>query len=107
MCPYTGKVLYKASDVDIDHIVPLSHAHKTGGSNWSREKKRAFSNDPENLLAVDDAINQAKGNKGPVKWKPPRKEYWRTYAKKWLHIKKKYDLSISKLEMSQLQKMVQ
>jgi hypothetical protein len=26
VCPYTGKVLNKASDVDIDHIVPLSHA---------------------------------------------------------------------------------
>ena len=34
--PYTGKTFTKASDIDIDHIVPLSHAHKTGGANWSR-----------------------------------------------------------------------
>lgn len=106
VCPYTGKVLYKASDVDIDHIVPLKHAHNTGGSSWSRDKKRAFANDPDNLLVVDDSTNQAKGYKGPVKWKPPRKQYWKIYAEKWLHIKKKYGLYISDLEMSQLYKMM-
>lgn len=106
ICPYTGKVFEKASDIDIDHIVPLKHAHKTGGANWSREKKRQFANDPENLLAVEDNINQGKGYKGPVKWKPPRKGYWKVYAQKWLHIKKKYGLYISTLEMSQLNKML-
>lgn len=106
VCPYTGQVLYRASGVDIDHVVPLKHAHNTGGANWTRERKRAFANDPDNLLVVDDATNQAKGYKGPTKWKPPRKEYWKKYAKKWLHIKKKYGLSISTMEMSQLQKMM-
>lgn len=107
VCPYTGKTFSKASDVDIDHIVPLKHAYNTGGASWSREKKRAFANDPDNLLVVDDATNQAKGYKGPVKWKPPMKGYWTSYAKKWLHVKRKYGLSISKLEMSQLNKMMQ
>lgn len=106
VCPYTGKVFNKASDVDIDHIVPLKHAHNTGGANWSKEKKRQFANDSENLLVVEDNTNQAKGYKGPAKWKPPLKSYWKTYAQKWLHIKKKYGLYISALEMSQLNKML-
>lgn len=107
VCPYTGKVFDKASDVDIDHIVPLKHAHNNGGANWSRAQKRTFANDPENLLVVDDATNQGKGYKGPVKWKPPLKSYWKIYAQKWLHIKKKYNLYISDLEMSQLRKMME
>ena len=93
--PYTGKVFEKASDLDIDHIVPLAHAHKTGAANWTRKQKRAFANDPENLLPVDDNTNQEKGAKSPARWKPPLESYWCEYARKWRHIKAKYQLSIS------------
>ncbi len=96
--PYTGITFTKASDIDIDHIVPLSHAHKTGGANWSRSKKREFANDFENLIAVDDSTNQAKGAKSPARWKPPLKEYWCEYARRWKYIKNKYGLSLSKPE---------
>ena len=92
--PYTGKVMTKASDLDIDHIVPLSHAHKTGGASWSRSKKRQFANDPLNLLAVDDATNQAKSDKSPKQWKPPLNSYWCTYAARWKMVKAKYGLSV-------------
>jgi hypothetical protein len=93
--PYTGEEFTKASDLDIDHIVPLSHAHKTGASNWTRKEKRRFANDPENLLAVDDSTNQAKGDKGPARWKPPLKSYWCEYANRWKRIKIKYGLNSS------------
>ena len=91
--PYTGKVMNKASDLDIDHIVPLSHAHKTGGSGWTRSQKRQFANDPENLLAVDDSTNQAKGDKSPARWKPPNKAYWCEYGTHWRGVKRKYGLT--------------
>ena len=107
ICPYTGKVFTKASDMDIDHIVPLSHAFKTGGATWSREKRRRFANDPMNLLAVEDNINQEKGDKAPDEWRPPRREYWREYAKKWRTIKKKYGLKISPSEEYALREMEQ
>ena len=55
--PYTGEMFTEASDVDIDHIVPLAHAHRNGGTAWSRTLKRQFANDPMNLLVVDDATN--------------------------------------------------
>jgi len=60
---YTGMTFTQASDLYIDHVVPLAHAHRTGGANWSREQKRRFANDPDNLLAVDDRTNQEKSDR--------------------------------------------
>lgn len=97
-CPYTGKKLTKASDVDIDHIVPLSHAFQTGGASWTREKRREFANDPDNLLTVEDNINQEKGDKAPDEWRPPHRDFWGEYARKWRVVKKKYGLTISASE---------
>jgi len=95
-------IFTQASDLDIDHIVPLAHAHRAGGGNWSREMKRQFANDPDNLLAVDDRTNQKKGAKGPARWKPPMKSYWCEYAKKWRLIKDKYGLQVSDREHQSL-----
>ncbi|MBA3757055.1 MAG: hypothetical protein H0X02_12900 [Nitrosomonas sp.] len=36
---YTGKTFTKASDVDIDHIVPLAHAHRHGADKWTRTQR--------------------------------------------------------------------
>jgi hypothetical protein len=105
LCPYTGKTFTKASDVDIDHIVPLSHAHKNGGADWSREKKRAFANDPINLIVTEDNINQAKGDKAPDEWRPPHKGYWGEYASRWRAVKAKYGLLISQAEEQALRGM--
>lgn len=100
---YTGKVFTKASDVDIDHIVPLAHAHRHGAANWSRSKKRSFANDPENLIPVDDNTNQAKGDKGPDQWRPEQKSYWCEYAETWEYVKGKYSLTIGHKERQSLQ----
>lgn len=105
ICPYTGKIFTKASDIDIDHIVPLAHAFETSGVSWSRQKKRAFANDPMNLLAVQDNINQEKGDKAPHEWRPPRQEYWPEYARKWRAVKNRYALQISKPEEAALREM--
>lgn len=105
VCPYTGKTLYKASDVDIDHIVPLSHAHAHGGAYWTRERKREFANDPLNLIAVEDNINQEKGGLGPDEWKPPLKSFWPEYARRWRAVKAKYGLVITESEERALQEM--
>jgi 5-methylcytosine-specific restriction endonuclease McrA len=92
VCPYTGNVYTKASDIDIDHIVPLSYAHRHGAAGWSRERKRAFANDPLNLLAVEDNTNQAKGSKGPTAWMPPRTGYHAEYCRMWSAVITKYGL---------------
>lgn len=95
---YTGQIFKKASDVDIDHIVPLAHAHRHGADNWTREQRRTFANDPENLLVVDDATNQSKSDQAPHEWLPPNETYWCEYGKRWKQVKDKYGLRYSQQE---------
>lgn len=95
---YTGKVFTKASDVDIDHIVPLAHAHQHGAGKWSRKQRREFANDFENLIVVSDSVNQSKSDKAPHEWLPPLKSYWCEYGKRWERIKDKYKLWYSSQE---------
>ncbi|BCD97739.1 HNH endonuclease [Marinagarivorans cellulosilyticus] len=88
--PFSGKTLHRASDLDVDHIVPLKWAHDHGGADWPRNKKERFANDPRNLLAVDDGLNQAKGAKGPNEWMPPNQSFRCEYLELWQTVLKEY-----------------
>jgi len=90
--PYTGDTYTLASDLDIDHVIPLNYAHLHGGSVWSAFVKKLFANDPENLLAVDDGENQSKSTKGPSEWMPPDESYQCEYARQWDFLMNKYEL---------------
>ena len=98
--PYTLQTFTKASDIDIDHIIPLAHAYKNGAASWSKEQKRTFANDPENLLAVEDNANQQKSAQAPHEWMPSNKKYHCTYLKKWQKIKSKYKLKATNSEQN-------
>ncbi|KAI9649957.1 hypothetical protein NHQ30_002542 [Ciborinia camelliae] len=70
--PYDGATWTAASDVDIDHLVPLSNAWKSGAASWTTAQRQVFANDLVNpqLLAVTDSVNSAKSDSGPEDWKP-------------------------------------
>ena len=100
--PYTGQTFTQASDIDIDHIVPLAHAHYHGGANWSPYQKQKFANDYQNLLPVEDNANQSKGSKAPHQWMPSNTAYHCTYVQKWTFIKDKYELFYSTAEQNKI-----
>ncbi|WP_295624094.1 DUF1524 domain-containing protein [uncultured Nitrosomonas sp.] len=102
---YTGKTFTKASDVDIDHIVLLAHAHRHGAVNWTKEQRKTFANDFENLVAVSDSVNRSKSDKAPHEWLPPLQSYWCEYGKRWKRIKDKYQLWYSQQENLTLNKL--
>lgn len=106
--PYDGATWSAASDVDIDHVVPLSNAWKSGASSWTTARRQAFANDLTNpqLIAVTDNVNQSKGDKGPEEWKPSVTGYWCTYAKMWVKVKSVYGLSVTSAEKSALTSML-
>ena len=98
--PFSGGLYTQASDLDVDHIVPLAWSHRHGGALWSKHQKTIFANDPENLLVVDDGLNQAKGAQGPNDWLPPNTAYHCTYLASWERLLSKYRLSMSDREAS-------
>ena len=107
--PYTGERFGDASDMDIDHMVPLANAHRSGGWNWSKERKAQFANDlsyPNHLIAVQSSANRSKGSKGPEDWKPPRSEYWCQYATDWVVIKQSWELTATRREANTLRDML-
>ncbi|MFE7429095.1 HNH endonuclease family protein [Streptomyces sp. NPDC014735] len=102
---YDGATWTAASDLDIDHMVPLAEAWRSGASSWTTAQRQAFANDltrPQ-LIAVTDNVNQAKGDKDPANWLPPSTSYRCTYARAWVHVKHYYDLSVDSAEKSALQ----
>ncbi|MEV1246489.1 HNH endonuclease family protein [Nonomuraea sp. NPDC052129] len=98
--PYDGKRLKSERLVDVDHVVPLAYAWRSGASKWSQARRRAFANDltrPE-LVVVSHSANIAKGGQGPQSWRPPRRAYWCRYATSWITVKHHYRLLVTRKE---------
>jgi hypothetical protein len=106
--PYDGATWTAASDVDIDHIVPLAEAWRSGASSWTTTRRRNFANDLDHpqLIAVTDNVNQAKGDKDPSTWQPPLATYRCTYSKMWIASKYYWALRLQSGEKTALQAML-
>lgn len=100
--PYGGENVSEAGELDIDHMVPLANAWRSGAASWSDERRELFANDAVNVLAVDNSLNRQKGDKGPEAWMPPTEDYRATYAAAWIKVKLKYDLTITPAERDAL-----
>ncbi len=104
--PYTRRTYTDPLDIDIDHLVPLANAYRSGASEWDEAERERYANDPDNLLSVEDNANQEKGDKGPEAWKPPNRGIWCSYAKGWISVKSDYDLTINPQEKVSLNQML-
>lgn len=104
--PYTGKMIYfeRGSDssslVQIDHVVALSNAWKTGAYLLSESERIKLANDPLELLAVDGQSNQQKSDGDASQWLPDNKSFWCDYVARQIAVKGKYDLWMVESEYS-------
>ncbi|TDD93932.1 HNH endonuclease family protein [Actinomadura rubrisoli] len=107
--PYDGGRWTKASDLDIDHMVPLAQAWRSGADRWTTDRRRQFANDltSSQLWTVTDNVNQAKGDKDPAQWKPPLTSFYCTYARSWIDVKHRYGLTVDQAEKSALAELLQ
>ncbi|MET9619831.1 HNH endonuclease family protein [Streptomyces sp. NPDC006464] len=100
--PYTGKDIAwkksKASEVQIDHVMPLSYDWQMGAARWDAAKRRQIANDPLNLLPVDGPTNGAKSDSGPASWLPPNKRIRCSYAVRFAQVALKYGLPVTKAD---------
>lgn len=99
--PYLGRLVRDASELQIDHLVPLRNAYVSGAWRWSVQDRCQFANflaNPEHLLPVDGHQNMVKGDLGPEAYLPPRKEFACDYIQRWLRVKVVWGLALSQSE---------
>jgi hypothetical protein len=105
----TGQVFTDPSDIDVDHHVPLSEVHRSGGAAWSVPQKRSYANDllnPHVLIIMDDETNSAKGDKDPSQWLPPNRSYHCEYVVNWVRVKQAYGLTYDRQEIAAIEKVL-
>lgn len=105
---YDGVTETAATDTDIDHVVPLAEAWRSGASGWTPSRRQSFANslDTPQLIAVTDNSNQSKGDRDPASWRPTRTAFHCTYARMWIGTKHSWGLSLQSSERSALQSML-
>lgn len=106
---YDGQTWTNASDVDIDHLVPLAEAWGSGARSWTPAQRRAYANDLDlsvSLEAVTDNVNQSKGDRDPAEWMPLLAGTACQYDTDWVLVKYRWHLSIDPAEYSALSSVI-
>lgn len=102
--PYTGQDIgfvrgeSTSSLVQIDHVVPLAAAWRTGAKEWTAEVRTQFANDPVNLLAVDGPTNGSKSDSDAANWLPPNEAFRCEYVALQVQVKADYGLWVTPAE---------
>lgn len=110
--PYTGKTLSftrgqgTSELVQIDHVVALADAWRSGAWQWTARQRLGFANDSLNLLAVDGATNRDKGASSADAWLPPNRAFHCEYAARQVAVKNKWGLSVTDMERSSLARVI-
>lgn len=106
--PYTASTIdfvrgtRTSSKVQIDHVVALAAAWRTGAAGWTPDRRLAYANDRFVLLAVDGPTNGSKGDRDAAQWLPPNVSYYCRYVARQIAIKTRYRLWVTRPERKQL-----
>jgi hypothetical protein len=98
--PYDEKATADPETLDIDHMVPLANAWRSGADTWTDEQRSRFANDLDHpqLFAVTASVNRAKGDQDPSQWRPPNHAFWCRYAQDWILVKFAWKLTVTQNE---------
>ena len=102
--PYEGKVFTNPSGLDIDHMVPLAEAWRSGAWAWTAAQRMEFANDLEDsrsLLAVTASLNRSKGDRDVAGWLPVKAQC--AYISNWIAVKWRFELTVDPIEGEFLQ----
>lgn len=102
--PYTGRTIsfvrgnLTSTAVQIDHVVSLGDAWRTGAQQLSQAQRVAIANDPINLFAVDAHSNLQKSDGDTATWLPESKPFRCTYVSHQVSVKATYALWVTQPE---------
>ncbi len=102
--PYTGETVtfqrgkHSSERVQIDHVVALYNAWRTGAQDLSYDQRVALANDPLNLQATQDWVNDEKMSSDASQWLPPDETYHCTYVSRQIAVKATYHLWVTEAE---------
>ena len=81
---YDGRILTDPATVDVDHVVPLANAWRSGADRWTTDQRAALANDPANLWPASASS---------------------LYARRWADVKLAYRLTVTTAERDALGQM--
>ena len=93
---YDGTETSDPSDLDIDHVVPLAEAWRSGAADWDDQTREAFANDLADdrvLRAVSAGSNRSKSDQDPAEWLPSEDAFLCEYVADWVAVKVRWDLA--------------
>jgi hypothetical protein len=102
---YDGIRYTDASKLDIDHLVPLAEAWRSGAWAWTDQQRMEYANDLEDewaLNAVTASVNRSKGDKDISQWLPKKNVC--AYLGGWVSIKARYELTVDLAEAKVISK---
>lgn len=100
---YDNQTYSSASQVQIDHLVPVAEAWGSGARTWTQQRRVAFYNDlgvAYALNAMQSRLNQSKQASGPEQWMPPANQC--RYIEVWTAMKVRWRLSVDPAERAAL-----
>ena len=106
---YDGYATDDPTELEIDHVVALAEAWRSGAAGWTDERRQAFANDlddPGALIGVTAATNRSKGDRDPASWQPPDREAWCDFAGAWVTVKAGWELTADQAEVDALRNML-
>jgi hypothetical protein len=110
--PYTGAEIAfvrgnaTSTLVQIDHVVALENAWRTGAQRLSQDERQALANDPENLFAVDGHSNSQKRSADAATWLPAAKGFRCEYVEHQITVKAKYRLWVVPAERDAMERVL-
>ncbi len=104
---YDGGSVQLARQLDIDHVVALAEAHRSGADRWDDRRRTAFANDlgsPWSLVAVTASSNRSKSDRDPARWTPSTQSGRCFLAQATVITKWRWALSVDRDELNALRR---
>ena len=106
---YDNETFTDPGEVDIDHLVALGEAWRSGAHAWTTQERQQFANDLDSpqLWAVSASSNRSKGDADPADWMPPNQDVHCEYVTAWIEVKHTWDLTVDPDEEQALHQTLQ